>query len=98
MRDLCMINADKQTYLTQTGPRIMNGHPAQHPHKEGQGLQENSALVGMHQILENTNHSWVYAKSQLPTVGDFPTILGDKLLKINKICRRRNSTGELIKE
>jgi hypothetical protein len=28
MHDLHMINADKQTYLTQTNPRITNGHSA----------------------------------------------------------------------
>ncbi|KAI5401167.1 hypothetical protein KIW84_065857 [Lathyrus oleraceus] len=61
----------------------------------GQGPQENSASGGDDLIPEDTDHRWGQAKSQLPTIGDIPTILGDMWLDINKIFRRRTLLGIL---
>ena len=46
MRGLCMINVDKQTYLTQTGPRINGQTSGTTSQKRRPSPQEKSNLMG----------------------------------------------------
>ena len=87
-----MFNADRQTYLTQIGSRVTNEHPAQHLKRRAKptgefNSDEDASNTGRHRsplgIGKFTPSNCHY----------FSSILGNRWLNINKICRRRNSTG-----
>ena len=85
MRGLCMMYADKQTYLTQPGPGI--NHPVLHLKRESQVHRRVSNLLGIRdtrkqRTLQGMNHQ----SFQLGT-----RVITDKVHHTN------NSTGESIR-